>query len=85
MALADDLRAAEAQVEALKRRIGAATCAQIGEHDWQSIGGCNAGCCKGCTCSVPVHECSRCHDCDYGDNADADIVKARCAAERGEP
>lgn len=48
-------------------------------HDWQSIGGCNAGCHDNCVCSVPVNECSRCRDCDYGDNEDAIRVRDNCA------
>lgn len=52
-------------------------------HDWRVIGGCNAGCSHDCGCSVPVHECSRCGDCDYGDNEDAAAVRADCATGRG--
>ena len=48
-------------------------------HDMQSIGGCNAGCCESCGCSVPVNTCTRCGDCDYGDNEDADRVRVECA------
>jgi len=53
-------------------------------HDWQSIGGCNAGCDQGawCCCSIPVNQCSRCGDCDYGENEEADRVRAECAAAR---
>ena len=56
-------------------------------HDWQSIGGCSAGCDRGdwCCCSVPVNECSQCGDCDYGENEEADRVRADCAAERSVP
>ncbi len=61
-------------------------CAVLG-HKWESIGGRNA-CCNddpnNCGCSVPVNECSSCGDCDYGDNEDADRVRAECAAERAE-
>lgn len=56
----------------------------LGNHDWQFIGGCNAACERGvadCQCSVPVHECSKCGDCDYGDNAEADRARERCAVE----
>jgi len=52
------------------------------EHDWQSVGGCNAGCSDTCGCSVPVNTCSRCGDSDYGDNAEADAVRAHCAEVR---
>jgi hypothetical protein len=54
-------------------------------HDWQSIGGCNAGCHDKCACSVPVHRCSRCGDCDYGENTEAEQVRADCAAKWGDP
>jgi hypothetical protein len=50
-------------------------------HDWQSIGGCNAGCELGdwCCCSVPVNVCSRCKDCDYGENEEAEATRVQCA------
>ena len=53
-------------------------------HDWQSTGGCNAGCNQGddCGCSVPVHICSRCKACDYGDNEEAETVRRDCALSR---
>ena len=48
-------------------------------HDWQSIGGCNAGCDPDyCGCSVPVNVCARCGDSDYGDNDEAEKVRADC-------
>lgn len=47
-------------------------------HDWKSRGGCNAGCSKDCACSVPVHECTRCGDCDYGINAEAIEIRKHC-------
>jgi len=50
-----------------------------GNHEWKHIGGCNAGCGNDCACSVPVHECRRCGDCDYGDNAEAVEARRRCA------
>ena len=53
-------------------------------HDWQHIGGCNAGCAEWCCCSVPVQKCSRCGDYDYGDNDEARQIEADCAAERAE-
>lgn len=56
-----------------------------GNHDWRFIGGRNADCERGamdCGCSIPVHECARCGDCDYGDNDEADQVRANCAATR---
>lgn len=58
------------------------TCEARG-HDWVSIGGCNAGCeVDWCCCSIPVHECSRCGDCDYGENEEAQKTKRRCAERR---
>lgn len=53
--------------------------------DMKHIGGCNAACHDDCACSVPVHTCSRCGDCDYGDNAEAKQVRADCAAQFGPP
>ncbi len=55
------------------------------QHDWRSTGGCNAGCGPDCCCSVPVHECAACGDCDYGDNEEAREVRADCRDRRGEP
>lgn len=83
--LAERLVAAKEHVAYLERAIGFATCTEIGAHDWQSLGGCNAGCSKDCDCSVPVNECSRCHDCDYGDNDDAREVRRLCALQNGNP
>ena len=54
-------------------------------HDWQSFGGCNAGCHIECSCSVPVNFCRRCGYCDYGDNAEAEQVRIDCALRFGEP
>jgi hypothetical protein len=50
-------------------------------HLWVSTGGRNC-CCDDGACSVPVHECSACGDCDYGDNEEADAVRAACAERR---
>ena len=58
---------------------------QDGKHDWKSRGGANAGCSKDCCCSVPVHECAMCGDCDYGDNADAREIIAECHHRNGKP
>lgn len=55
-------------------------CAVLG-HNWVMRGGKNAGCTedlRDCGCSVPVNECDACGDCDYGDNDEADAVRARC-------
>lgn len=54
-------------------------------HDWQSLGGCNAGCHEQCSCSVPANVCRRCDDCDYGQNLDAENIRAECAAVWGDP
>jgi hypothetical protein len=55
-------------------------------HEWFSHGGCNAGCHdEYCSCSVPVNVCHRCGDCDYGQNEEAEQIKAECAALWGEP
>lgn len=53
---------------------------QNNKHQWKSIGGKNASCELGdaCGCSVPVHECQTCGDCDYGDNDEAATVIATC-------
>lgn len=47
-------------------------------HDWKSRGGCNAGCSKDCACSIPVNECTRCGDCDYGKNDEAIEIRKNC-------
>lgn len=66
--------------EAVALAGGPHPCAMLG-HQWRFGGGAHCGCPDG-ACSVPVHECA-CGDCDYGDNADADEIRARCAATRG--
>jgi len=48
-------------------------------HIWKHIGGANCGCGQ---CSVPVHQCESCGDCDYGDNDEANAQRAECAEER---
>ena len=62
---------------------GAHACDVLG-HRWVSIGGKNAGCELGddCGCSVPVHECPACGDCDYGDNGEAADVRQQCRVLR---
>lgn len=47
-------------------------------HVWRHIGGANCGCEDG-NCSVPIHECMACGDCDYGDNDDATETRRVCA------
>jgi hypothetical protein len=81
MNLAERLEAARAEVAHLERLAASATCSELG-HDMKSIGGCSAGCYRDCCCSVPVNECTRCGDCDYGDNAEADEVRRTCLLKR---
>ena len=53
-------------------------CALLG-HQWKFIG-CMACCCNGeGECSLPVHECEACGDCDYGENQHAEDARADCA------
>lgn len=49
-------------------------------HKWEFYGGRNCGC-EGGGCSVPVYRCSVCEDYDYGENAEAAEIRARCVAE----
>ena len=57
-----------------------------GNHEWVFDGGANAGCDQGndCGCSVPVHRCIKCGDCDYGDNDEANEVRRDCAVRRAD-
>lgn len=82
MSLESQLAEAEALAEHLRREIAQGPCRNYG-HDWQFSGGANAGCDSRngdncCACSVPVHTCTKCGDCDYGDNAEADEVRCDC-------
>lgn len=63
--------------EAIVLAGGEHQCATLG-HRWIFTGGAACGCPDG-ACSVPVHECESCGDCDYGDNVVADQVRTRCA------
>lgn len=72
------LETARAEVARLERQIAGMTCAERGSHRWKSVGGANCGC-EGGNCSVPVHECEDCGDCDYGDNTEANEKRAGCA------
>lgn len=63
---------AEAQVLAGGRH----PCDVLG-HKWLHRGGMNCGCESG-ACSVPVHECDGCGDCDYGDNPEAEEIRNHC-------
>ncbi|MCX7322196.1 MAG: hypothetical protein NT113_22890 [Hyphomicrobiales bacterium] len=75
--LADQIEVARAHLAHLERQANTATCAEIG-HDWISKGGANCGCHKDACCSIPVHECSRCGGCDYGENKWAADHIAQC-------
>jgi hypothetical protein len=84
--LANELEMAEAKVAALKRQIAQAKCIEIGRHNLVQLGGANCGCTfdngeggedAGC-CSVPVFTCSVCGDCDYGENAEATLIRQEC-------
>lgn len=77
--LLSQLAEAEARVAQLRRAVAQGPCREVG-HDWQHIGGRNCGCGDG-GCSVPVHQCSKCGDCDYGDNPEAAATIAACWAE----
>lgn len=74
--LLTQLEAAQAEVARLKGEIAQGPCKEYG-HTWQHIGGANCGCIGG-QCSVPVYQCSKCSDCDYGDNPEANDKRARC-------
>ena len=78
MDLQAELDKAEAEAARIRRAIAAGPCCEHG-HDWQSIGGCNAGCDDDCRCSVPVSVCTKCGDCDYGEASKADEIRAECA------
>lgn len=84
--MGDDLverrEAARNEVARLERAIAGAPCAEVG-HRWKSLGGCNCGCHDDACCSVPVHECQVCGDCDYGENEWADDTRAFCLALGG--
>lgn len=90
--LADKLEAARAEVTRLERQAMHATCTELG-CNMVSLGGCNCGCMftddEGHAlpgqCSVPVNHCSRCGDCDYGDNDDARSVRSYCHERWGTP
>lgn len=74
------LQAAKDLVAQLERECVAGPCREYG-HEWRFLGGKNAGCgFDGCQCSVPVYQCRKCGDCDYGDNEEASDVIVACAA-----
>lgn len=69
---------AESLVAQLKLQKLQGSCIETG-HEWKFLGGMNAGCDDDCGCSVPVYECIKCGDCDYGDNDEAEHVRRNCA------
>lgn len=52
------------------------------QHKWVQTGGASGGCGLFCYCSIPVHECADCGECDYGHNVEAEYVKTECANRR---
>jgi hypothetical protein len=83
MKLTEQLEA-RAELARLERIAATATCREL-SCDMKSIGGCCACCEEDCSCSVPVHRCSRCGDCDYGDNGEADDIRLNCKMKRELP
>lgn len=81
--LADKIEAARAELARLERIAATATCRELG-CDMVSLGGGNCGCHEDACCSIPIHECSRCGDCDYGDNAEATEIRRVCREMRPE-
>lgn len=77
MGIAEELAEARANVARLEREVSQATCREVG-HRWKHMGGRNCGCHDGASCSVPVHECTVCGDCDYGENRWSDETRAEC-------
>lgn len=71
------LNAAEAEANRLRREIAQGPCREVG-HDWQFAGGSNLGCDEDCQCGGPVYTCTKCGDSDYGDNEEADELRADC-------
>lgn len=75
----DRLAKAQAELEQAQLAVRAAHCREVG-CDMQSVGGKSAACCDTCQCSVPVNVCTKCGDCDYGDNAWAKKTVEECEA-----
>lgn len=76
-ALARQIEEARAALANLERMALQANCSEL-DHDWVEQGGRNCGCHADAACSVPVFRCSRCKTFDYGDNAEAADIIARC-------
>ena len=81
--LVAELRDAEDRAAQLRLAIRQGPCREHG-HDWQFLGGRNAGCADRCGCSVPVNHCAKCGDCDYGDNDEAQAIVRACEQERAD-
>lgn len=69
----------------LEKAIAAASCGEA-KHEWKFIG-CGGCCCDlgdglfgGC--SLPVHECENCGDCDYGENEESEQIRTDCKARQ---
>jgi hypothetical protein len=77
--LFEKLTEIEAQAAQIRREIAQGPCREYG-HSWKFLGGANAGCGLYCSCSVSVHQCEKCGDCDYGENAEAEEVRRQCVA-----
>lgn len=77
----EEIADTQARLDMLKKQLAEGSCTDIG-HDWQSIGGCNCGCHPDACCSVPVLQCTRCGDCDYGDGTEANEQRERCLARK---
>lgn len=80
--LADRLEAARAEVARLEQEFRQGPCREVG-HTWKFLGGANAGCSDTCGCSVSVHVCEKCGDCDYGDNEEAVQIRKDCEERNG--
>ena len=79
--LLKQLEEAKNLVARLQVQVKQLSCREVG-HDWKFLGGRNAGCCDDCNCSVSVHYCAKCDDCDYGDNAEAEEIRQKCLISR---
>ena len=76
--LLEQLEEARNKVRVLENAAASASCLET-NHDWQLLGGRNCGCYEyGYSCSFPVYQCTKCKDCDYGDNEEAVEIKNNC-------
>lgn len=58
-------------------------CSILG-HKWVMRGGASCCCPDGGGCSIPVHECVACGECDYGDTEEAVKIRARCVEKHAD-